>query len=33
MKKIELAAVVAGGMAAAILGLGSPAQAACHDGG
>ena len=28
MKKIELAAVVAGGMAAAILGLGSPAQAA-----
>lgn len=28
MKKIELAAVVAGGLAAAILGLGSPAQAA-----
>ena len=27
MKKIELAAVVAGGFAAAILGLGSPAQA------
>jgi hypothetical protein len=28
MKKIKLAAVVAGGLAAAILGLSSPAQAA-----
>jgi hypothetical protein len=28
MKKIELAAVVAGGLAVAVLGLGSPAQAA-----
>jgi hypothetical protein len=31
MKKIELAAVIASGVAAAILGLGSPAQAV--DGG